>query len=88
MNNALRAILISMFNKRIIGGSHTPENKLIVSKTKWLNKKEINQFEKEYKQIINNKIIIRLKKRTKKSSDWHISLNPKKLKELSELLEL
>ena len=77
-----------MLSKRIIGGSHTPEGKLIASKTKWLNKKEIKQFEKEYKQIINNKIIIRLKKRTKKSSDWHISLNSKKLKELSELLEL
>jgi len=77
-----------MLSKRIIGGSHTPENKLITSKTKWLNKKEIKEFEKEYKQIINNKIIIRLKKRTKKSSDWHISLNSKKLKELSELLEL
>lgn len=88
MNKALRAILISMLSKRIIGGCHTPESKLIISKIKWLNKEETRQFEEEYKEIINNQIIIRLKKRTKKSSDWHISINPRKIKELNEILEL
>ena len=88
MNKALRAILISMLSKRIIGGCHTPESKLITSKIKWLNKEETRQFEEEYKEIINNQIIIRLKKRTKKSSDWHISINPRKIKELNEILEL
>jgi hypothetical protein len=88
MNNALRAILISLLSKKIIGGCHTPETKFIASKTKWLDKKEIREFEKEYKDIINNQIILRLKKRTKKSSDWHISLNPKRLKEIYGMLNL
>ena len=34
MNEALKAILQTMLSKRIIGGKHTPEEKLIRSKIK------------------------------------------------------
>jgi hypothetical protein len=34
MNPALRAIITLMLNKRIIGGKHTPEDKLLGFKTK------------------------------------------------------
>lgn len=84
MNVALKAILRTLLSKRIIGGKHTPEDKFLKSKTKWLDGSEKKEFEKEYKEIVNERIIIREKKRTKKSSDWHISLNPRKLKELYE----
>ena len=76
-----------MLSKRCIGGKHTPEEKLINSKVKWIEANERKEFEKEYKQIINEGIIIRSKKMTGGGSDWHISLNPRMLKKLYEKLE-
>ena len=86
MNKALRALLMTMMNQKIIGGRHTNEDKLIKSKTKWLSSKERREFSKEYKEVIKNNIIIRQKKRTMKSSDWHINLNPSKLKQVYEMI--
>ena len=76
-----------MFNKRYIGGRHTQENKLIKSKTQLISAEEKKEFQKEYKKIINEEFILRSKKRTGKSYDWHISLNPRKLEDLNDLLE-
>lgn len=70
-----------------IGKKHTPEDKLIISKTKWIDTKAEKGFKKEYKRMLNEGFILRLKKRTGKGSNWHISLNPKKLKELYEMLK-
>lgn len=86
MNSALKAIITLMLNKKKIGGNHTHEGKLIRSKTKWLQKEECNEFDKEYRNITNSQLILRIKKRTGKGSDWHISLNPRKLKELYEMI--
>ncbi|MDP3640171.1 MAG: hypothetical protein Q8R53_03140 [Nanoarchaeota archaeon] len=84
MNAALKALLQTLLNKRCIGGKHTPEEKLIKSKIRWLEPQERKEFEKEYKQMINESIISRSKKMTGKGSDWHVSLNPRTLKELYE----
>lgn len=86
MNEALKAILQTMLSKRCIGGKHTPEEKLIRSKTKWLEADKAREFEKEYKQIVNEGIILRSKKMTGKGSDWHVSLNPRTLRELYDKL--
>jgi hypothetical protein len=43
-----------------------------------------SEFDKAYKEIINQGLILRMKKRTGKGSDWHISINPKKIKEVYE----
>lgn len=83
MNGALKAVISFMLNKKYIGARHTPEEKLIISKTKWLQKEDYRDFKKECKSLINDQIIIRVKKKTGKGSDWHISLNPRKLKELA-----
>jgi hypothetical protein len=56
-NKALRAILRYLLNHRTIGGKHFPEEKLIKSRTKYLNKQELKDFKKEYKQIINQENI-------------------------------
>lgn len=85
MNKALRAVLLFLISKRYIGGKHFPEDKLIKSRTKWLSKQDVKDFKKEYKNI--KKFLIRLKKRTGKGSSWHISLNPKFLTDIKELLE-
>ena len=86
MNKVLESIVIYLINKRYIGGKHNPENELIKSKTKWVDKKEKKEFEKEYKKMVNYCFILRIKKRTGKGTDWHICLNPRKLKELNEML--
>jgi len=86
MNASLKAIIATMLNKRIIGGKHTPEEKIIRSKTKWLQKEEMRNFEKEYQHLVNEQAILRIKKKTGKGSDWHISLNPRKLKEIHDLI--
>lgn len=86
MNSVLKSIITSMLNKKVIGGKHTPEGKLITSKTRWLKKEEYNEFNKEYRDAINSQLILKIKKRTGKGSDWHISLNPRKLKELYEMI--
>jgi len=86
MNPALKAIITIMLSKKIIGSKHTPEDKLIKSKTQWLSKEEYNEFDKEYRKAINEQLILKIKKRTGKGSDWHISLNPRKLKELYEMI--
>jgi len=87
MNKVLMAILVFLLNKRYIGSRHTPEKALIKSKTKWIDTKTKKDFNKEYKNMINEGFILRMKKRTGKGSDWHICLNPRKLKELIEVLE-
>ena len=87
MNRVLRAVITHLLSKRCIGGKHTPEDKLIKSKAKWIDKKENKQFQKEYSTFKKEGFIICLKKRTGKSFDWHISLNPRKLKELHEIIK-
>ena len=86
MNKALRAILLFLINKRYIGGKHFPEEVIIKSRIKWLQKQEIREFNKEYRKI--KPFLIRVKKRTGKSSSWHISINPKCLFKIKELLDL
>lgn len=84
MHDALKIILTHLINKKYMGGRHTFEDRLIRLKTRHIERAERKEFDKEYKMLINEGFILRLKKRTGKGSDWHISLNPGKLKELKE----
>ena len=75
MEAATEAILQFLVNKRYIGRRHFPEKKLISSRTKWLSKEERRAFEKEYKKLL-----------TGKGTEWHIALNPRKIREIYEVL--
>jgi hypothetical protein len=86
VNGALRAIILHMLNKRYIGNKHLPEDLIVKRKIKWLSNKDVSEFESEYKKMINEGFIIKLKKRSGKGSDWHLSLNPRKLDELKTLI--
>lgn len=86
MNPILRSVLLFLLNKRYIGGKHIPEDKVLKSKTKWADPKYLPDFNKEYKELTNKNFILKLKKKTGKGSDWHISLNPRRLKDLYELI--
>ena len=86
MNRVLKAILCCLINKSKFGESHTPEDRLIKPKIKYINSSERKEFEKEYQQMIKQGIILRVKKRTGKGTDWHISLDSHKTEELNRLL--
>ena len=87
MNKAIKALLTTLLNQRKIGGNHIPEELIIGSKTRWLNKEEKRDFKKEYKELINNQTILKVKKRTGKGFDWHISLNPQSVEEALRIIE-
>ncbi len=80
----INALIFTLMNKRIIGAKHTNEKNIILSKTKWASREEIKIFKNEYKKLIDERFVIRIKKRTGKGSDWHISLNPHKIGEINE----
>ena len=84
MQRAIKTIIFVLLNKKKIGGAHIPEDK-VLKRLRWI--KDRKDFEKEYKHLVNQGYILRQKKKTGKGSDWHISLNPKHLKELYNLLE-
>lgn len=86
MHAATRAILLTLLNKRYIGGRHTPEDKIVQQKIRYLSKEEKKIFGQEYKRLVNEQFLLREKKRTKGDYDWHISLNPKKLKQIYEAI--
>ena len=85
LGKVAQAVLSHLLNKRIFN-RHTPEDKLLRRKTKWLKESEKKGFDKEYRWLVNEVIILREKKRTGKGSGWHIRLNPRKLKEAYELI--
>ncbi len=86
MDENLKKFLKILLKKRYIGGKHTPESRFIKVIMQNARPESCRSFDKEYGQIINEGFVFRLKKRTGKGSDWHVSLNPEKLGELSELL--
>ena len=87
MNELLRKLLDLMYNKHLIGNKHIPEKLLMVSKIKHLNKTEQNLFYEEYAYLIKKEFFFRLKKKTGKGSDWHISLNPEKIDEIKDYIK-
>jgi hypothetical protein len=86
MNDYLFDFIESLLTKGIIGHKHAPEN-IIISRVKNLNKYAQREFWNEYENLIREDYFWRLKKRTGRGSDWHISLNPEKLEELKELMK-
>ena len=86
MNECLKKIILFLMNKKYVGGKHFPENKLITSRTKYHGSEEVREFEKEYKEFVNNLFLLKLKKKTGKGSEFHISINPRKIKEIFEEL--
>jgi hypothetical protein len=86
MNDGLKDLLSMMLSRRIIGGKHIPERLMIRANTRWHSKQDQREFEKEYQRALNKRLLIRLKKRTWGGSEWHISLNPREIEEIRELI--
>ena len=88
MNDALRDMLKEMIVSHYIGGRHIPEDRLIIRRLKLMNKHFQKEFYSEYHEYINRGFFIRLKKKTGKGTDYHISLDPGFIAEIRELVRL
>ncbi|MBN2142130.1 hypothetical protein JW711_02250 [Candidatus Woesearchaeota archaeon] len=87
MNEALKTLLTRMHRHCMIGGKHTPEKSFIMRLLKRLPRDEQKEFFREYRQLFDDDILIREKKRTGKGYDWHISINPRRAHDVKELLK-
>jgi hypothetical protein len=86
MNTVLKNTIRWMFQKNIIGHKHFPEKLMIKSKVSRLPKIIQKEFYEEYESLMTRGFFIKLKKRTGKGSEWHISINPETANELKELM--
>ena len=87
MNEIVKGLLHYLFNRKYIGERHIPEDRALKPRLKKMSKKEQKEFYKYYHDLINEAIILRVKKKTGKGQDWHISLNPKSTKTI-KVIEL
>lgn len=87
MNGLLVDMIHYMSRHHIIGAKHIPESVLFKSRLKHLSKQSQNEFYDDYGLLLKQNYFIRLKKRTGKGSDWHISLNPEMTIEITNLIE-
>lgn len=90
INRAKRFILRELIKRKKIGGSHIPlDNVIRYLPEEFLKDKRTKKIINfTLKELVNNKMVVVLKKKTGKGSDLHISVNPRKLKEIAELLNL
>lgn len=83
----IKSVVRTLLTRKCIGGVHTPEAQLF-RKFKNIHDKIIRKkIDEDWKQLENSGCIIRMKKRTKKGTDYHVSLNPKRVFEMKEWLE-
>jgi len=75
-------MLRSLFNKRRIGGKHTEEANLF-RRIKHLSRAEQSAIIEDWEKCMKDGFVIRLKK----TSEFHVSLNPEKLKEILEMIQ-
>lgn len=82
ISDETKAILRRLFNKKRIGGKHTEEKNCL----RWIKNlapKKHRQVLKDWKKCINEGLVLK----SIKTSEFHISLNPRKLKEILELIK-
>lgn len=87
IDNSKRFILRELIKRKIIGGKHTPLDRV----TKNLPDEFLQQkstIKKALKELRNDGWVILPQKRTGKGSDLHISINPRAWKEIGNFLNL
>lgn len=82
MNQTTKDMLRCLFNKRQIGGKHTQEANLF-RRIRHLPRDEQSAILDDWENCIKSGLVLRLKK----TGEWHISINPEKLKEILEIIE-
>lgn len=80
MNEGCKEVLRRLIQRRCWGAKHLPEHRTI----QWVKtRKDRKEFVKDYKKLIRDELILR----QKKTQEWHISLNPRKKKEIHECMQ-
>lgn len=78
--DSVKVILRRLWNKKRIGNKHTEEIHVL----RWLGHSgEQKTALKDYEQCVKQGLILRVKK----TNQFHISLNPKRLKEILEIIQ-
>ncbi len=87
---AKKFILRELIKRRKIGSSHTPlDNVTQHLSDEFLKEKRAQKIiNSALKELVNEGMVTVLKRKTGKGSVLHISVNPRKLKEIAELLNL
>jgi len=87
MQSNLKELIHDLLTRNIVGAKHIPEDRIIIPRIKRLPRQEQRQFYEEYEMLVRRDLLIRLKKKTGKGDDWHISINPEHIGEAYELIE-
>ncbi len=84
-----KLILQKLIRADIWGGKHTPLNFIIKGMPEHYRNTHSGMkiIEKSMKELVNHGWVIVTLKRTGKSSDQHLSLNPRKTSEIKQFLE-
>jgi hypothetical protein len=82
LNETTKDMLRSLFNKRRIGGKHTEEANLF-RRIKHLPRGEQSAILTDWEYCVKNELVLRLKK----TGEFHVSINPEKLKEVFEIIQ-
>lgn len=82
LNETTKDLLRSLFNKHRIGGRHTEEANLF-RRIKHLPRDEQSAIIDDWEDCVRMGLVLRLKK----TGEFHVSLNPEKLKEICEMIQ-
>ena len=82
LSKQIKKVLETLLNKKIIGGKHT-EEKNIFKRLKHLSKEENKIALKEWLWCVKEELILQ----KKSTGQIHVSLNPRKMKEILELID-
>lgn len=74
-------VLQKLRNKNIIGGKHTEEKNLF-RWIRYLPPREQRKIREDWEQVIQDGLVFRMKK----TNEMHISLNPRALQKIEELI--
>jgi hypothetical protein len=86
MNKRLLHLLNYIIRHHVIGAKHAPESLMFRFALKKFNKDIQKEFYRDYELLSSKNYFIRLKKRTGKGSEYHISLNPEMIDKLEEII--
>ena len=83
-----KIILRRLIRGNIWGGKHTPVDFIMKGIPEYYRNstKGKKLVEKALKELLNDELVIFLAKKTGKSSSGHISLNPRKVREIREIM--
>ena len=82
LSEETKDLLVNLFRKRRIGGKHT-EEKNCLRRLNNLPPEKHKKILKEWEMCIKEGLILK----SIKTGEFHVSLNPRKLKEVHEILD-